>query len=100
MKIIWRQRYQIVEKLGQGGTGSVYKVRDVHLEKEWALKFIEGRFMEKSAGRMEWEILKKISHPNFPRIVDAFEEDGKYAIVMDFIHGVTLEEMIEKGCGE
>lgn len=97
MKNIWKQRYQIIDKLGQGGGGSVYKVRDMNLEKIWALKFIEKKEMYQNSGKEEWEICKKISHGNFPRVVDAFEEDGKYAIVMDWIKGVTLEEIIEKG---
>ena len=97
MKKIWKQRYQIIDKLGQGGGGSVYKVRDMNLEKIWALKFIEKKGMYQNSGKAEWEICKKISHGNFPRVVDAFEEDGKYAIVMDWIKGVTLEEIIEKG---
>ena len=97
MKKIWKQRYQILEKLGQGGGGSVYKVHDINLDKIWALKFIETRDGYQKSGKEEWEICKRISHINFPRIVDAFEEDGKYAIVMDWIKGVTLEEIIERG---
>ena len=97
MKKIWKQRYEIIQKLGQGGSGSVYKVRDIHLEKIWALKFIENRDINYKSGKEEWEICKKVAHPNFPRVVDAFEEDGKYAIVMDLIKGVTLEEMIQRG---
>ena len=97
MKKIWKQRYQIIEKLGQGSTGSVYKVRDIHLEKEWALKFLEKRGKGTKSSKAEWEILKKIAHKNFPRIVDAFEEDDKCAIVMDCITGVTLEEVIKRG---
>lgn len=97
MKKLWKQRYQILEKLGQGGGGSVYKVQDINLDKIWALKFIETRERYQRSGKEEWEICKRISHINFPRIVDAFEEDGKYAIVMDWIKGVTLEEIIERG---
>ena len=97
MKKIWKQRYQIIEKLGQGGGGSVYKVQDINLDKIWALKFIETRDGYQKSGKEEWEICKRISHINFPRIVDAFEEDGKYVIVMDWIKGVTLEEIIERG---
>ena len=97
MKEIWKQRYCMLEKLGQGGGGSVYKVRDLNLDKIWALKFIETREIHQKSDMEEWEICKRISHNNFPRIVDAFEEEGKYAIVMDWINGVTLEEIIEKG---
>ena len=62
MKIIWKMRYQIQEKLGQGGRGSVYRVRDVHLEKEWALKLIDKN--EEGVGsdsQGEWITLKRIS---------------------------------------
>ena len=98
MKKIWKMRYQIMESLGQGGSGSVYRVWDIHLEKEWALKFLEKAEMTKTSDSTEeWSVLKRISHENFPRIVDAFEEDGRLAIVMDLIRGVTLEEVIQKG---
>ena len=43
LKKIWKQRYQIVEKIGKGGAGRVYKVWDLHLEKEWAMKILEER---------------------------------------------------------
>ena len=100
MKKIWKQRYQIEKILGQGGGGSVYQVWDLELEKEWAMKFVnisiekEPQLNQKNVA--EWEVLKKLSHPNFPRIVDSFEEDGKRVIVMDYIQGVTLEEVIGK----
>ena len=101
MKKIWKQRYQIIEKLGQGGGGKVFKIWDIHLEKEWTMKFIEKREEERLNSSMsnieEWEVLKTISHPNFPRIVDAFEEDEKQVVVMDYIRGVTLEDVIKKG---
>ena len=97
MKKIWKMRYQIIEKLGQGGNGSVYKVRDIHLGKEWALKFLEKRTIHTNSDGEEVEILKRLSNSHFPRIVDAFEEEGRIAIVMDLVIGVTLEEVIERG---
>ncbi len=102
MKKIWKHRYQIMEETGTGGNGTVYKVWDLHLEKEWAMKILEekagcirGTNMEEAIDEMT--ALKRISHPNFPRIVDAFEEDGKNILIMDYIGGVTLEKIIEKG---
>lgn len=102
MKKIWKNRYQIVEKLGTGGSGKVYKIWDIHLEKGWAMKildekitFIPGTELDETID--ELTVLKKISHPNFPRIVDAFEEDGRKILIMDYIQGVTLEKVIEKG---
>ena len=101
MKKIWKNRYQILEEKGMGGNGKVYRVWDLHLEKEWAMKVLE----EKIFGGYEWEeermneleALKRISHSNFPRIVDAFEEENKSILIMDYIKGVTLEQMIAKG---
>ena len=58
MKIIWKQRYQIIEKIGHGSTGSVYKVRDIHLEKEWALKFLEKRGIVRTTGKSDNEYHK------------------------------------------
>ena len=102
MKKIWKHRYQIQEKIGNGGNGQVYKVWDLHLEKEWAMKILgkkyvlaEERFREEQ--EKEIRILKKISHPNFPRIVDAFQEENVNVLIMDYIQGVTLEEIIKKG---
>ena len=102
MRKIWKQRYQIIEEVGKGGNGNVYKVWDIHLEKEWAMKVVE----EKAAGFIkprdnadmdELTALKRISHPNFPRIVDAFDEEGRNILIMDYVRGITLEEVIDKG---
>ncbi len=106
MKKIWKQRYQIIEEAGKGGNGKVYKVWDLHLEKEWAMKVLEEkvggcfRRSDTEDGMNELTALKKISHPNFPRIVDAFEEEERNILIMDYIQGITLEDMIEKGAIE
>ena len=102
MKKIWKHRYQIIEESGAGGNGKVFKVWDLHLEKEWAMKVLEEKvgllWGSNSEERMdELTALKRISHPNFPRIVDSFEEDGRNILIMDYIQGVTLEKVIEKG---
>lgn len=102
MKKIWKQRYQIIEQAGAGGNGKVFRVLDLHLEKEWAMKLLDERnssfsFRNQGEKMDELQVLKKISHPNFPRIVDAFEEDGRKILIMDYIQGVTLEEVLKKG---
>lgn len=102
MKKVWKNRYQIVDNLGTGGNGRVYKVWDLHLEKIWAMKILEEKISflphsDEGETIDELTALKKISHPNFPRIVDAFDEDGRNILIMDCIQGVTLEKMLEKG---
>lgn len=103
MRKIWKQRYQIIREAGKGGNGKVYKVWDIHLEKEWAMKVLEDKegrgSLRHGAGNVMDELaaLKRISHPNFPRIVDAFEEEGRSVLIMDYIRGITLKEVIDKG---
>lgn len=102
MKKIWKHKYQVLEQKGIGGSGSVYKVWDLHLEKEWAMKILESKWSEASGNELienmnERKALKQISHPTFPRIVDAFEEEGRSILIMDYINGVTLEEVIQNG---
>lgn len=102
MRKIWKHRYQVIEEAGRGGRGKVYKVWDLHLEKEWAMKVLEERIFQLESGlecerNQELQALKSISHGNFPRIVDAFEEEGKSILIMDYIRGITLESMISKG---
>ena len=55
MKQIWKHRYKLMQTLGKGGTGQVYKVWDIHLEKEWAMKE-----MERDSGQ-ELQILKQLA---------------------------------------
>lgn len=97
MRKIVKGRYQITDRLGKGGNGQVYKVWDIHLEKEWAMKemlIALGSYDIKK--NSEIEILKSLSHLAFPRIVDAFWEEGKLFFIMDYISGITLEEYIKK----
>jgi serine/threonine protein kinase len=91
MKQIWKQRYQIREKLGKGSNGQVYQVWDLHLEKFWAMKEMEHTMED------ELQVLKRINHPLFPRIVDAFREEDRNFLVMDYVRGITLEEALKRG---
>ena len=99
MQRIWKHRYQVMEQKGMGGSGSVYKVWDLQLEKEWAMKVLEDKWIEDEVhiNMNEKRVLKQISHPNFPRIVDAFEEEGRSILIMDYIRGVTLDEVLKRG---
>lgn len=97
MRKIVKGRYQILETLGKGGSGQVYKVWDIVLEKEWAMKELrissDASDQEKNS---EIQILKSLTGSCFPRIVDAFCEEERQYVVMDYISGITLEEYIQK----
>ncbi|HJA92970.1 MAG TPA: serine/threonine protein kinase [Candidatus Eisenbergiella merdipullorum] len=87
------ERYRILRKLGEGGFGRTYLVRDRKLGKLWAMKE-----WKENEGSMEEEfrILREMESPCFPRLVEYFRENGKQYLVMDWIRGMTLEEKLLK----
>lgn len=92
------QRYRIIEILGQGGMGAVYRAVDENLGVEVALK--ENLFMSDEYARQfhrEAVILASIRHPNLPRVTDHFviEGQGQY-LVMDFIEGEDLRQRMDR----
>jgi serine/threonine protein kinase len=92
------KRYRIVEILGQGGMGSVYRAMDENLGVEVALK--ENLFTTDEYSRqfrLEAVILANLRHPNLPRVTDHFVigEQGQY-LVMDYIDGEDLRQRMER----
>lgn len=84
-------KYEVLEKLGEGGAGSVYRVYDVRLDKIWAVKRVK-----KGKPDMEERVLGKVDGNLFPRIVDVVEEENSRYLVMDWIEGETLAQKLEK----
>lgn len=97
-------RYEVIEVLGEGAFGAVYKVKDRNLhEKEWALKELLEDFEDEAeketafeSFRREAEILSKLKHPGLPDIADYFTENNRAYIVMEIVPGENLEKHIEK----
>jgi serine/threonine protein kinase len=98
-----RKRYKIAGILGGGSFGTVYAIDDLQWQgKRWALKEIvegelpeEGRREALELFRREVEILRMLDHQGLPRIADAFSEGECHYLVMDFIEGKTLEELLK-----
>lgn len=96
-------KYEVIKEIGAGGMSKVYLAMDLNLNKTWAIKETpivntkEGRVRYKAL-LVETEILKKLSHPYFPRIVDIIKETDRILIVMDYIEGKNLKEvLVERG---
>lgn len=96
-------RYQVLRPIKSGGMGAIYEVMDNRLQKKWALKEMIESFsnvneqMEATKRfRREATLLASLDHPNLPRVIDYFEEHGKFYLVMDFIVGIDLNELARK----
>lgn len=91
-------RYKILEKLGQGGMGKVYKSYDTHLERIVALKTLISQDSRKQNERFlrEAKAIAQLHHPNIIAIHDISSQNGQNFFTMDFIEGTTLKIFVEK----
>jgi len=92
--------YELLEELGQGGMGVVYKARQVLLNQIVALKVLPKRFLDDrqavSRFRREMQSIGALEHPNIVRAYNAGEEEGTHFLVMEFVDGATLQGVVAK----
>ncbi len=97
---MFANRYQIIEELGHGGMGRVYKVLDTKIGEKIALKLIKPEIGldKKTIERFnnELKLARKIRHKNVCQMFDLGEEKGAHFITMEYVHGEDLKQLIRK----
>ncbi|MCH8124093.1 MAG: serine/threonine protein kinase, partial [Bacteroidetes bacterium] len=92
-------QYQIIEELGRGGMGVVYKATDTELQRDVALKVMTSLELAseeaRSRFRLEGQAAAQLNHPNIATIYQIGEDQGKMFIAMEFIEGSTVEKLLE-----
>jgi serine/threonine protein kinase len=103
-----RDRYVVVRVIGRGGMGAVYLVTDtLDQNRVMALKEMSNtaivdardRAMAVEQFRREAELLRRLRHPNLPIVSDEFALDDRYYLVMEYVPGSTLQQMLDRGEG-
>ncbi len=95
------KHYEIIELLGEGGMGQVYKARDTKLERLVALKFLNKDLLTQPEARArfinEARTISSLDHPNVATVFEIDEIDGSVFIAMAYYSGQTLSEMVRSG---
>lgn len=92
-----RDRYRIIRSLGKGGMGAVYLAYDTSLEMEVAVKCNHKPGEESTSQFLrEARILAALRHPHLPRVIDYFIDGQDQYLVMDFVPGETLEDILQR----
>lgn len=94
-------KYKILNKVGQGGMSVVYLAMNEKANKQWAIKELRKDSTQnfevvKQGLIVETDMLKKLSHPHLPSIVDVIDHDDTFLIVMDYIEGNTLLDALKE----
>ncbi len=92
-------RYEIIKSIGEGGMANVYLANDTILDRMVAVKVLRGDLSDdKFVRRFEREALSvsNLSHPNIVEVYDVGEDNGQYFIVMEYIEGKNLKDLLKK----
>ena len=93
--------YEITASLGAGGMGEVYQARDARLGRDVAIKVVAAHSLDARQARERFErearVVAGLQHPNICTIYDVGDADGRAFIVMELLHGETLQQRLSRG---
>lgn len=94
---ILKDTYEIIEKIGTGGGGDVYKAFHKRLRTEVIIKKVHSNIVGKVNTRAEADILKNLKSPYLPKVLDYIEINGNVFTVMEYIPGKSLQKLLDEG---
>ena len=94
-------KYKIIKQIGRGGMSWVYLAINERANKQWAVKEIrKEKTQELEPVRQclvaEIDILRNLRHPNLPGIVDVIEQEEAFFMVMEYVEGMALDQVLER----
>src|SRR5918998_6540648 len=97
---VFAGRYRVIRRLGAGGSGAVFLTRDERLDREVAVKRLHGAEVTTETARRlrrEARIMASLHHPNLVTVYDMLTEDDDLFLVMEYIEGETLSQVLASG---
>ena len=92
-------KYHVLDRVGRGGMGTVYRALDETLHREVAIKVLNSELNDPEVAkrfRAEAVTVARLSHPGIATIYELFQHDGQWMMVMEFVRGETLERLVER----
>lgn len=94
------KRYRVLERLGAGGMGAVYRARDIKLDRDVAIKLLPAELVSDSDAvarfHREAKALAKLSHPAIIQAYDAEEDRGQQLLVLEYVPGATMQRVLHE----
>ena len=94
------QRYRLDEHRAHGGMADVWRAHDLQLDRTVAVKLLKPNLATESTVaerfRREAKAAASLTHPNIVTVFDAVEDHGRQAVIMEFIEGVSLRELLDQ----
>src|SRR5271167_4213343 len=93
--------FRLIEEIGAGGMGIVFRARDTRLERDVAVKVLNAKALSDASARGRFRkealILSKLNHPNVEAVFDFHSEQGVDYLVLEYVPGTSLNERLEQG---
>lgn len=98
---VLNNKYELLKEIGRGGLSTVYLARDTRINKAWAVKVVKTETSNKvnsihDSIIQEAEMMKSFDHAAIPRVVDIIDTPEYLAVVMDYVEGVTLKDILRE----